>query len=165
MKLDRADLEILRLLQEDGKTALAKLGEAVDLSAPSVLERVRKMETAGVIRGYTALVDGRQVGLDVTAFIGVGLRYPRGIDAFEELMAGLAHILECHHITGSHTMMLKVKVENTTALEKLISQLRATPGVDRTETMVVLSTLFERTAVPVGEPSELPPARSKRVQA
>src|SRR5262250_2260729 len=70
-ELDNIDLHILALLQEDCRTSLVRLGEQVGLSAPAVLERIKKLEAAGVITGYRALVDARRIGLDVTAFIGV----------------------------------------------------------------------------------------------
>lgn len=167
---DSVDLQLLKLLQEDCKIPLAKLGEAVGMSAPSVMERIRKLEAAGVIKGYKALIDARRVGLDITAFIGVNINYPKAIDEFERSVAQIPSVLECHHVTGAHTMLLKIRTENTASLEKLISEIRATPGVDRTETMIVLSTQTERTeltfdadaAVAEEEESPKPRARAAR---
>src|SRR5688572_20992845 len=125
-ELDSIDVQLLQMLQDDCTTSLSKLGEAVDMSAPSVMERIRKMEEAGLIRGYTAILDARALGLDITAFIGVGLSYPRGVGGLEKLVAELPAVLECHHITGSHTMLLKIKTQNTASLEQLISRIRST---------------------------------------
>ncbi len=146
---DDIDRSILRLLQDDCKTSLAKIGAAVGLSAPSVVERIRKLEHAGVIRGYHAVLDARRVGLDVTAFIGVSINHPRLIAAFEREVEGLANVLECHHVTGAYTVLVKIKSRNTAALEQLISRIRSIEGVQRTETMVVLSTHTERVQVPL----------------
>jgi Lrp/AsnC family leucine-responsive transcriptional regulator len=142
--LDDTDLRILARLQEDCRASLASIGESVGLSAPAVLERIKKLEAAEVITGYRAILDSRRLGLDITAFIGVGISHPGRIAEFEQQIATLDDVLECHHVTGQHTLLLKVKTDNTSSLEHLISQLRSIEGVARTETMVVLSTHSER---------------------
>jgi Lrp/AsnC family transcriptional regulator, leucine-responsive regulatory protein len=161
--LDPIDRCLVEALQEDCKTSLNKLGEKVGLSAAAVMERVRKLENAGVITGYRAEVDGRRLGLDITAFIGVSINYPKDIHEFLEGVASRPEVLECHHITGGHTLLLKVKTENTASLERVISALRAVEGVTRTETMVVLSTAAETSRVPLPEvepaPLGAPPKR------
>src|SRR5688500_11275629 len=158
-ELDQIDVQLLLMLQDDCTTSLAKLGQVVDLSAPSVMERIRKLEEAGIIRGYTALLDARGLGLDITAFIGVGIAYPKGIDSLAKLVADTPAVLECHHVTGTHTMLLKIKTRNTASLEQLISRIRSTEGVERTETMVVLSTLAERVRLAL-DPSEMAPSQA-----
>src|SRR2546425_5908520 len=144
LELDDTDLRILGLLQEDCRTSLVRIGEQVDLSAPAVLERIKKLEAAGVVTGYRAILDGRRLGLDITAFIGVIISHPNLIGEFEHQVSTLRDVLECHHVTGGYTLLLKVKTTNTSSLERLISQIRSLPGVARTETMVVLSTHTER---------------------
>jgi Lrp/AsnC family transcriptional regulator, leucine-responsive regulatory protein len=146
---DTIDLQIISVLQEHGRIPLAKLAEQVGLSAPSVIERVKKLEDNEVITGYHAAVDARKLGKDVTAFIGVSIGHPRTIGLFEQTVALLDDVLECHHITGEHTVLLKVKTHNTASLEQLIRTIRLIDGVARTETMVVLSTHTERTQISV----------------
>lgn len=148
-ELDAIDLQIVAILQEHGRLPLVKLGEQVGLSAPSVIERVKKLEETGVIVGYHAAVDARRLGKDVTAFIGVQISHPRTITMFEETVALFEDVLECHHVTGEHTFLLKVKTHNTATLEKLIRAIRMIEGVTRTETAVVLSTPTERTQIAV----------------
>lgn len=147
--LDGIDLKILETLQEDCKIPLARVGEQVGLSAPSVIERIKKLENAGVITGYHAALDSQELGLDVTAFIGVEHGQLADIVRFEDRIGALEGVLECHHVTGQHTFLLKAKTKNTSSLESLISQIRNIPGVARTETMVVLSTHIERSRVPL----------------
>jgi len=149
--LDAIDLRILETLQSDCKIPLNRIGKLVGLSAPSVIDRIKKLESAGVIRGYHASLDSRRIGLDVTAFIGVVVEQPAAIEELEGLVSALEGVLECHHVTGQHTLLLKVKTRNTSSLEHLISELRSIPGVARTETMVVLSTHTERSQVPLPE--------------
>jgi Lrp/AsnC family leucine-responsive transcriptional regulator len=153
-ELDAIDLQIIGILQEHGRIPLVKLGEQVGLSAPSVNERVKKLEDSGVITGYHATVDAARLGKDVTAFIGVSISHPKTIALFEETVDLLDDVLECHHVTGEHTLLLKVKTDNTASLESLISTIRFIEGVSRTETMVVLSTYIERVTVALPEVEE-----------
>ena len=146
---DAIDLQIISILQEHCRIPLVKLGEQVGLSAPSVIERVKKLEDGGVITGYHASVDARRLGRDVTAFIGVSIAHPRSISVFERTVDQLDEVLECHHITGEHTVLLKIKTQSTATLEELIKTIRTIDGVARTETMVVLSTHTERTQIAV----------------
>jgi Lrp/AsnC family leucine-responsive transcriptional regulator len=147
---DAIDLQIIDTLQEHGRIPHAKLADQVGLSAPSVIERVKKLEDSGVITGYHASVDARKLGKDVTAFIGVSIGHPRTIDPFEETVARMPDVLECHHVTGEHTVLLKVKTHSTASLERLIGTIRLIHGVTRTETMVVLSTHTERSQIATG---------------
>jgi len=160
--LDATDLAILDLLQRNCKQALAEIGKRVGLSAPSIVERIHKLEEAGVIRGYVALLDGRAVGKDVTAFIGVSINHPRAFESFEKEVERAADVLECHHVTGQHTLMLKVKTDDTETLEQLIDRIRAIEGVTRTETMIVLSTHTERTCMAIDQEDAPMPRRNRR---
>lgn len=161
-ELDPIDLALLELLQENCKRSLAALGEKVGLSAPSVLERVHKMEEAGIIQGYTALLNGRRLGKDVTAFIGASVSHETSVEAFAREVTGIPDVLECHHVTGNYTLLLKVKVADTQALKRLIDRVRAMEGVARTETMVVLSTQAERTRIALQREEVVALERSRR---
>jgi Lrp/AsnC family leucine-responsive transcriptional regulator len=143
-ELDAIDLQIIDALQEHGRIPHAKLADQVGLSAPSVIERVKKLEDSGIISGYHASVDARRLGRDVAAFIGVSIGHPQTIGLFEETVDSMPDVLECHHVTGEHTVLLKVKTHSTATLEQLIRTIRLIDGVIRTETMVVLSTHTER---------------------
>lgn len=162
IEFDDIDRHILALLQENCKLPLAKIGEKVGLSAPSVIERIKKLEDAQVIEGYRAIVDARRLGKDVTAFIGVTIKHPKLIGEFEKEIMQLEDTLECHHVTGQHTLLLKVKTDNTSSLEELISKIRSIEGVDRTETMVVLSTHTERTQIALRYDATPVPKRARR---
>lgn len=154
--LDDIDRQILTLMQENCRLPLAKIGERVGLSAPSVMERIKKLEDGGIITAYRAVVNARLLGKDITAFIGVSTGHPHAIEGFEREIESLDDVLECHHVTGTHTLLVKVKTRNTSSLEDLISRIRSIEGVVRTETMVVLSTHTERSQIPVIEPVPVP---------
>ena len=162
VECDATDYAILELLQENCKQPLAAIGEKVGLTAPSVLDRIHKLEEAGVIRDYVAVLDARAIGKDVAAFIGVSVTSPRALAAFEQTVERIDEVLECHHVTGAHSLMLKVKAEDTEGLERIIDSLREIEGVTRTETMVVLSTNVERTRIPLPVREEAPPRRKAK---
>lgn len=145
--LDRIDLKILFILQNDGRKRLADIADEVELSAPAVMERVKKLEASGVIKGYQALVDGKKVGKDITAFIGVSIGNQRDMDRFASQMMRYQDVLECHHVTGDESFILKVKSANTGSLEKLLGDIRSVEGVTRTVTKIVLSTAKENQAL------------------
>ena len=161
IEFDATDQAILDLLQENCKQPLAAIGEKVGLSAPAVLERIHKLEEAGVICAYTAQLDARRLGLDVTAFIGVSTERASDVRHIESAVVAMDEVLECHHVTGAHTLMLKVKTRNTETLEELIDAVRSLDGVGRTETMVVLSTHVERSRIAL-EPGEAFDARAPK---
>ena len=117
------------------------------MSAPAVMERVKKLEASGVIRGYQAVLDSKKVGKDITAFIGVSIGNQRDMEKFAQQMVGYPDVLECHHVTGEESFMLKVKSANTGSLEKLLGEIRSVEGVTRTVTRVVLSTAKEGQAL------------------
>ena len=145
--LDAIDRQVVVALQADAKISLKSVGEQVGLTAPAVMERVRKLESAGVITGYHACVDARALGLDIAAFIGVSVHDPARLSDIEDWVEAMPQIMECHHVTGGHTLLLKVKVKNTNSLERLISRVRSLDGVEGTHTMVVLSSHTERVQV------------------
>ena len=163
-EFDTTDRAILELLQEDCKQPLSEIGQKVGLKAPAVLERIHKFEEAGVVVGYVALLDGRRLGKDVTAFIGVSTDHAAAIAGLEGQVAAIADVLECHHVTGAHTLMVKVKTVNTQTLEELIETIRSLDGVARTETMVVLSTHIERSRVSLHDSGEFETRQTRQAR-
>lgn len=149
LDLDAIDWQILKVLQDDCKLSLARIGELVGLSAPSVLDRVKKLEQTGAITGYHARLDARRLGLDITAFVGVSIDHPSQILECANAVAALEGVQEIHHVTGQYSQLIKVKTRNTSSLEHLISHIGCIAGVARTETLVVLSTQSEQNHVPI----------------
>jgi len=161
MTLNQIDYKIIDLLQRNARMTQSEIAAAVGLSQPAVAERMRKLEQEGVITGYTARVDGRHLGKDITAFIGVRIEHPRHNDEFARRILAQPDVLECHHVTGSDSYLLKVVTENTESLDRLISEsLRIIPGVTRTHTTIVMSSVKESTLIkPAVEISKLPKKR------
>jgi Lrp/AsnC family leucine-responsive transcriptional regulator len=158
--MDNYDLQIVNWLQKQGRISHSELSAKVGLSLPAIAERIRKLEAAGTIRGYAALVDAKLLGKGITAFIHVLFDDPDCYARFNRAMLELPEVEECHHVVGEFDYLVKVKTRDTLSLEKLLSEkLRVIPGVGRTRTTVVLSTLKESTVVEADEP--LPSKRRK----
>jgi len=150
-ELDAKDRRILGLVQRDGKMSQAHIAKTVGLSPAAVNERLKKLEQAGVIRRFTALVDPKAVGMQVTAFIEVFLEHPRYEDPFLKRILDLDEVQECHHITGEFSVLLKVRLQDMESLQRLvISQLNGLQGVRQTRTVMVLSTVKEESYVATG---------------
>ena len=146
-KLDEIDLKLLDILQRQGRTKRNRLAEEVNLSIPSVSERLQKMERAGVIKGYNAILDAGKLGLEVLAFIFVTVSSPKHYDEIMQQALDNDDILECHIITGEGTHLIKARTKSTTSLEKLLNDIQSWPGVTNTRTNVVLSSPKETTVV------------------
>jgi len=149
--LDARDRQILRLVQQDATLAQAEIARQVGLSTAAVHERLKKLEASGVIRRWTAVVDPAAVGVQVTAFVEVFLEHPRFERAFLERLRELDQVLECHHVTGEFSLLLKVRVRDMAGLQHLLlEQLGSHEGVRQTRTAVVLSTEKEETFIAPG---------------
>jgi Lrp/AsnC family leucine-responsive transcriptional regulator len=146
IELDAMDARILDILQNDARVTLAEIGRRIHLSQPAVAERVRRMETAGVITGYHARVDPAALGYGITAFVRVSKRAHETPVAV--VAAELPGIVECHSITGDDCNIVKVVAPDVTELEKVITELSRC-GV--TSTSLILSSYIERKPIkPVG---------------
>jgi len=153
--MDAIDLRILEILQRDARVTQQEIARRVRLSQPSVADRIRKLEARGVILGYVAKVDPAHLGKDITAFIGVGISHPKYFEAFGKKVLAMPDILECHRVAGSDSYLLKIRTENTKSLDRLlVEQLRTFPGVYRTETTLVLSSIKEDLALSVNVEQE-----------
>jgi Lrp/AsnC family leucine-responsive transcriptional regulator len=142
--MDATDLRIVDMLQRNGRATQLELAKAVGLSQPAVAERIRKLEERGVITGYVARVDAAQLGIDITAFVGVGIEHPKFFDGFAKKVKGLDEVLECHRVAGEESYVLKIKTRNTRTLDRLLVEvLRQIPGVTRTQTTIVLASIKE----------------------
>ena len=155
--MDSLDTRILDLLQSDARVTQAEIAKKVGLSQPTVADRIRKLEEAKVITGYAARVDPRRLGRDITAFIGVGIEHPKYFDAFAKKVMSLDEVLECHRVAGEDSYLLKVRTTNTRTLDRLlVENLRLIPGVTRTHSTIVLSSVKEETRVTPAQPEEEP---------
>jgi Lrp/AsnC family leucine-responsive transcriptional regulator len=149
-ELDSIDIELLRLLQQDGRISNAELAQRVGLAPPTVLRRVKLLEERGYIKGYTALVDPLALGLTVTAFIFIETAAGCNLVETEVFLRQLPGLQEIHHLIGEWCFLLKVRTTSPQTLENLVyHQLRNHPHVRRTLTTLATSSPFETTALPL----------------
>ena len=151
--IDATDLALIELLQNDARTPQAQLAIKVGLAASSVNERIRKLGERGLIAGYHARISPEAMGYDLLAFIYVAWSKPETEKVFLKKVLNQPVVLEAHHVTGIWNYMLKVRVKNTRMLEGLLARvIKAVPGVERTETIIVLSSVKETAQIPTREP-------------
>jgi Lrp/AsnC family leucine-responsive transcriptional regulator len=150
--LDEIDVKLLTLLQEDGRMSQHDLAEAVGLSSPATGDRLRKLEERGIILQFTTVLDGKKLGQDITAFILVGVDSSRHYAAFIKKASAHPEILECHAITGQGSHLVKIRTESTSTLEHLLAQIQSWPGVQWTQTSIVLSSIKETGRISLAAP-------------
>jgi Lrp/AsnC family leucine-responsive transcriptional regulator len=145
--LDETDRKILALLQADARMTNAAIGTEVGLTAPSVFERIRKLEQRGVIRGYSAVIDPNALGKVMTAFLRLTVaddeRYESGVQALRDD----PDVLECYHVAGEDCFLIKTRIASPAELEALLGRIRASITVQRSVTMIALSTVKEDTPI------------------
>lgn len=141
--MDRVDRRLVSVLRADARASYAELARLVQLSAPAVRERLERLERTGVLTGYHAVVTPAAVGLGVSALVGVFQREGTEQDQLAERLRAVREIEDCWTVAGDEAFILKVRVADVDALERLLAVLRRIPGVARTRTTVVLSSRWE----------------------
>jgi DNA-binding Lrp family transcriptional regulator len=145
--MDAVDLQIVALMRDNSRRSFQDIGGQVALSAPAVKRRVDRLEAAGVLRGYTAVVDPAAMGWGTHAFVAL---FCEGRMSAGEVRAAVERhpeVVAAYTVAGEASAMLHVRAEDTTHLEAALERIRDADGVVRTQTQVVLSTLFERPVV------------------
>ena len=146
-ELDALDRQLVALLLADGRTSYADLARDTGSSTSAVHQRVKRLESRGVLKGYSVRLDAEAVGLPLTAFVSITPLDPAAPDDAPERLAHLQAIEACHSVAGEESYILKVRVAGPSELEGLLQEIRSAAGV-RTRTTVVLSTPWEDRAVP-----------------
>jgi DNA-binding Lrp family transcriptional regulator len=142
--MDDTDRRIVALLRENARRSFKDIGEDVNLSPPAVKRRVDRLEAEDVIRGYTAVVDPAAFGWHAEAFVDLYCEGRMPADAIKRAVEGEPGVVSAHTVAGEASALLHVMAEDTPDLEGCLERIRATDGISRTVTEVVLSTLFER---------------------
>lgn len=164
--LDPKDIQIIALVQQDARLPQAEIGRRVKLSAAAVNERLRKLERQGVIVGYAAIIDPERIGCDITAFVEVFIEHPQYETTFVARVREIPEVQECHHVTGEFSCLLKLKVWDRRALQRLLlDEINRLPGVRQTRTVIALSTSKEDFRIPLSasHPVNEEPRRAARV--
>lgn len=154
IKLDTIDRKILELLQANSNITNAQLAQEIGLSAAPTLERVKKLESAGVIRSYHAVVDPASVGLGVCTFVMATLKghNKENITKFMNAINSIPEIVECHHVTGQADFILKIVCGDIPSYQNLmLEKVTNIEVVDNLQSTVILSTLKDTKRIPIPE--------------
>jgi DNA-binding Lrp family transcriptional regulator len=141
--MDAIDSQIVALMRENSRRSFQDIGAKVSLSAPAVKRRVDRLEAAGVLKGYTAVVDPAAMGWGTHAFVAL---FCEGRMSAGEVRAAVEHnseVVAAYTVAGEASAILHVRAQDTAHLEDALERIRDAPGVVRTQTQVILSTLFE----------------------
>lgn len=140
---DALDQQILELLQQNGRMTVKEIAYTVSLTAPAVSERIKKLEKEGLIEGYTAIVNPEKVGRTIHALISVSVA-PKDKNEFLTLMEEEEAVVQCHHVTGPYSYIVRVDARAMPELERLITRFQK---MGETSTQIILSSPIERKAV------------------
>jgi Lrp/AsnC family transcriptional regulator, leucine-responsive regulatory protein len=153
MELDEKAWRLISALQSDGRAPLKTLAEATGLSVPATLERLRRLEEAGVVRGFHADIDPKAVGYGVRALVAINVPQP-GKESLLARLHSLEQVLECHHVSGSDSYSMLVVATDLEDLEQFIAGINAW---GETRTSIIFSTPIERRALKRPERAPAPP--------
>lgn len=138
--MDTIDYQILECLKENSRENATAIGSKINLSTSAVIERIKKLESSGLIEGYTAIINQHALGRDLMAFIYVRLEHPKYNEGFIGKINENDAIAECHYIAGDFDFILKVITKTGKTLETILNFVKSLDGVALTRTSVVLST-------------------------
>jgi len=147
--LDDLDIKVLKILQKNGRVKRSRLADEINLSLPSVSERLNKLEENGIIEGYFAKLNKIKFGYDITAFIFVTMDSSKHYKNLIANVEKIPEILECHSVLGEGSHILKVIAKNTESLEKMLGKIQSWAGVVSTKTTFILSTIKETTEIEI----------------
>lgn len=154
LKLDEIDKRILVILQRNAKITNAQLSQDIGLSPAPTLERVKKLEQSGLVKSYHAELDTEMLGLGVQMFVQVQLKghNKQNIDMFMDAIRDVPEVIECHHVTGSSDLILKVISRDISTYQKfMLENISEISVVDNLQSMVILSTLKDSKQMPLPE--------------
>ncbi len=148
---DDRDRKVLTFLQDSARLSNAEIARSLGIAPSAVLERVRKLERSGAIRGYSARLDPDQLGAGLLAFVFVQVDERLSDDSAAEQIAALPEVQEVHHVAGEDCYLVKVRCASTAALGRLLREkFGAIASVRRTRSTIVLGTRKETLALPIG---------------
>ena len=154
--IDETDASILDILQENARISQAEIARIVGLAPSAVLERIRKLESRGIIRGYTALVDPHAVNQAMLAFVAVRSEQAPGDDSVAHALSQCPEVLELHHVAGDDCYLLKVRARDAEHVGQLLRhRFGRIPGVRSTRTTIVLETVKETPRLAVREAADV----------
>ena len=152
MNIDHVDYQILKILQADGRISNVELARQVGLAPSGVLERVRRLEKRGIIKGYEARLNSTELDHGLIAFMALKTSEPVGVIDLARELVQIPEIQEVHHLAGEDCYLIKLRVRDNAALARLMrDQLSKFSAITATRTTIVLETIKETMQIPVGD--------------
>ncbi|MBL8662125.1 MAG: Lrp/AsnC family transcriptional regulator [Alphaproteobacteria bacterium] len=146
--MDAIDRKILDYVQQKGRDTYAEIGAAVGLSVSAINERLKKLERNGLIKGWGAVVDPKAVGRGVLAYMFLLIDRPDNEKKLVEAICALPQVLECHHVTGDWSYLIKLRLADVSEIETVLADtIKQNPGAIRTHTVLALSTRKDTAAI------------------
>lgn len=139
--MDNIDIQILECLKKNARENASSISAKINLSVSAVIERIRKLESSGVIQQYSIMLDHQKINMGILAFISIGIEHPKYNESFRQTVLKMRQIEECHYVTGDLDYLLKIIASSTKDLEHVLDEVKAIKGVSTTKTMVVFSTV------------------------
>lgn len=148
--IDDTDKKILTILQDNGRITNSKLAQEIGLSPPAVLERVRRLESSGVIDKYVAILDRKKTGFDIQTVVMVCVSHHQtpSLEHIIERLTGMDEVVECHQLTGEIDFLLKVIVKDMDSYTHFVNnKLSGIPGIQNVKTSFILETMKNSTSL------------------
>ena len=147
--LDEIDIKILKYLQKDGRETASKIAEKLNLTVPTITERMKKLQESSVIKGFQAIIDPKSISLDVSDVITVISSSSNNYQQVVDNAIDCPEIIQCFSTTGMGSLLLWVSTKNSQSLEELLRKIQSWPDVTRTETQVILSSYKNLLELPI----------------
>lgn len=145
--MDKIDIKILNCLKKNARLTASAISEEINLSVSAVIERIKKLETSGIIKGYTIELDQEKLGNNVVALMEVSLEHPDYNKEFIEMVERNQHIVSCFYQTGVYDFVLHIITDSKEGLEEVYKDIKCCKGVNKTETHFVLKTIKDEFCV------------------
>ncbi|AFA49193.1 Lrp/AsnC family transcriptional regulator [Acetobacterium woodii] len=153
--MDSIDIEILKLLQQNARVTASQIANEVSLSVPAISERLKKLDSTGIIQKYTIILSAQKMKKNLVAYMFVSLKHPNYIEGFVALVEKENEIIECSYLAGDFDYLIKIITEDTQSLEVVLNRIKTVPGVQKTKTIVTLSTVKNTYSIPPYEGMEI----------
>ena len=147
--LDKNDIKILQYLQSDGRKTASKIAEKLNLTVPTITERIKRLQESSVIKGFQAIIDPKSVSLDVSAVITVISSSSNNYQVVINKAVECPEVIQCFSTTGMGSLLLWVSTKNSQSLEELLRKIQSWPDVTRTETQIILSSYKDLLKLPL----------------
>jgi Lrp/AsnC family transcriptional regulator, leucine-responsive regulatory protein len=149
--VDNIDVKILKLLQFNARMTVSEMAAKINLSIPAVSERLKKLESSGIIEQYTAILNAKKLNKSLTVIVFITLESSKYTDKFNQFVNAEDEIVECYYLAGDFDYVLKIITDNTLTLENILNKIKGVSGIQKTRTIVTLSNIKNKHSITLNE--------------